>query len=86
MRPVAELRDEVVKGDDGTGKVEWGIEGVCEVIAEGKVGRFCRYSYTVSFREIGGIELLLLGVISLIEDGDGEMERNSPLESCRFWN
>lgn len=40
-RPVLGLRDVIVEGNDRSRQVERRIDGVCDVVAETKVSRFC---------------------------------------------
>lgn len=65
---VALLRSPVVEGEDGTGEVERRVHGVSEIVAEGEVLGFRRDGHAVALGEVGGVELFLLEVISLINE------------------
>lgn len=61
---VSQLRDVVVEVDDWTSQVEWGVENVSEVVAEGEVCWLRAIGYSISLGEIGRIEIFLLNRIS----------------------
>ncbi|KAJ8112196.1 hypothetical protein OPT61_g5387 [Boeremia exigua] len=63
---VAGLGDVVVEGEDGAGEVEGRVHGVGEVVAEGEVVGLGGDGDAVALGEVGGVELLLLDVISLM--------------------
>jgi len=61
---VLRLRDVVVEGEDWTGEVERGVNGVGEVVAEVVVCSCGGSTDTVVFGEVGRVELFLLRTIS----------------------
>ena len=61
---IALLRDVIIERQDGASQVEGRIQRICKIISKGVVLRFGREINTVAFREVRGIELLLLMIIS----------------------
>lgn len=65
------MRDVVVKGDDWANEIERGVDGVSEVVAEVVVSCGGRGADAIIFREVGGVELFLLELISTCWNGVG---------------
>jgi hypothetical protein len=63
--PVAELGHVVVEGYDGAGEIERRVQSVGEVIPKGVVRGFGGDGDAVALGEIRGIELFVVGVISV---------------------
>ena len=61
---IAGLGDVIVEGEDGAREVERGVESVGKVVAEAVLVRFGGYVDSISFRQGGGVQLLLLDNVS----------------------
>lgn len=61
---ISQLRNVVVEVDDWTGEVERRVKNVSEVVAEGEVCWLRAIRYSISFGQIGRIEVFLLNRIS----------------------
>lgn len=59
------MRYVVVESYNGANEVEGGVDGVGEVVAEAVISRGGGGADTVVFREVGGVELFLLELISM---------------------
>lgn len=64
-RAVFALRYVVVEGYDGTDEVEGGVDGIGKVVAEVVVSCGSGGADAIVFREVGGVELFLLELISM---------------------
>jgi hypothetical protein len=74
MCPVSQLRHKVVECDNRACEVQGRVRCVGEVVAEAEVFCFGGDCDTVTFRQVRGIELFLLDVISLLKRVEGRYE------------